>query len=149
MSVYTVHVTPLDAEGIEARFIREGFAGAALVFGPLWLIYYGLWRALLGWAIAIGLLAGISTLLHISGDTRLLLAELLSLYIGFEGNTLRRTASERSNWPMVDVVTGRRLEEAERDFFSRWHRVPLAVASSVKRPAGSLEILGLFPQGGA
>src|SRR6478672_11524495 len=52
MNVYTVHLkgSKDDLAALErAVFVREGFSWAALIVGPLWLLWNRLWLALIVW----------------------------------------------------------------------------------------------------
>src|SRR5438045_6340797 len=53
MPVYTVHAPVTNSGGIAATdkfaFVRDGFHFWAAVLGPLWLAWYRLWLALIGW----------------------------------------------------------------------------------------------------
>lgn len=49
MRVFTVHTRGGDKPRTE--LVREGFSFAATLFGPLWLLWKGLWLALLGYLI--------------------------------------------------------------------------------------------------
>ena len=148
--IYTVHVQPNDHDAANARFVRDGFSWAALVFGPLWLAYHRIWRGLIGWVIVASALYGLARLLHLPETSAALLSELLSLYLGFEGNGLLRAALERRTWPVLDVAYGRKLEDAELSFYQRFARsTPTA---DIRQPTiGTMpkpqdDFLGLFPQ---
>lgn len=148
--IYTVHVQPNDHDAANARFVRDGFSWAALVFGPLWLAYHRIWRGLIGWVIVAWALYGLAWLLHLPETSAALLSELLSLYLGFEGNGLLRAALERRTWPVLDVAYGRKLEDAELSFYQRFTRSPRA-ADMKQPPIGTMpkpqdDFLGLFPQ---
>lgn len=148
--IYTVHVQPNDHDAANARFVRDGFSWAALVFGPLWLAYHRIWHGLIGWVIVASALYGLARLLHLPESSAALLSELLSLYLGFEGNGLLRAALERRTWPVLDVAYGRKLEDAELSFYQRFARSPRA-ADVRQPPIGTMpkpqdDFLGLFPQ---
>ena len=53
MPVYTVHAPQSYGADLRATdkftFVRDGFHVAAMVFGPLWLIWNRLWIATIGW----------------------------------------------------------------------------------------------------
>ena len=150
--IYTVHVQPNDQDAANARFVRDGFSWAALVFGPFWLAYHRIWRGLIGWVIVASALYGLARLLHLPDTSAALLSELLSLYLGFEGNGLLRAALERRNWPVLDVAYGRKVEDAELSFYQRFsgsarapdmRQKPLP-ATMMPKPQD--DFLGLFPQ---
>jgi len=151
MSIYTVHVQKSDTTAVNARFIREGFTWAALIFGPLWLLIHRLWLALLLYCLALILITALAYYMHLDNGTSVVLSELISLYLALEGNQLRRNTAERRGWTMVDVISAINLEAAERLFFSRWPaqdcgKSPLPQPQSIKY--SGTDILGLFPQKG-
>src|SRR5262249_57987535 len=61
MPVYTVHGPSSYGADISATdrftFVRDGFHVAAIVFGPLWLIWNRLWLAPIRWVV-VGVLLG-------------------------------------------------------------------------------------------
>jgi hypothetical protein len=86
----------------------------------------------------------------------------ISLLVGLEAGTLRRFKLARRRWHNVGVVTGDRLEDAERRFFDGWIRQGAAGrtaspnASGASRPAPAPRsageasgVIGLFPEPGA
>jgi len=152
MSVYTVHVESADASAANARFIREGFSWAALIFGPLWLLAHRLWLAFLIYSLAITLTAALAHALHLTNGAAMLLSELVSVYLALEGHRFWQYRLENHGWPMVDIVTAANLEAAERIFYSRWpQQQPPAQAALVPvQPVkySGTDILGLFPQKG-
>ena len=174
MPVYTVHA-PRSAgpEPFAATdrfvFVRDGFHFWAFIAGLVWLVYYRLWWALLGYlAISVVGEVGLSMLSAGSG-TRLTVMVLFALLMGFEAASLRRWTLSRGKWRQVDIVVADDEETAERRFFDRWtsRRDLLSDPASVDRgappptrnipgqpfsrpPSGSREeIIGLFPQPGA
>ncbi len=157
--IYTVHVKNGDETATNARFVRDGFSWGALVFGPLWLAYNRVWRGLIGWVIVASLLYAAARFFNLPDLYAAMLSELLSLYLGFEGNGLLRAALERRGWPVQDVAYGRKVEDAELSFFSRWNgfgqnarrsdapvsRAPIA-GTSVAFAQPQENFLGLFPE---
>ena len=124
MPVYTVHAP--DAGGADLRstdrfvFVRDGFHFWAALFGPLWLIAYRLWLALIGWVIAVIALDLVLRQLG-AGSSAILLADIIvALLMGFEAASLRRWTLSRNHWTQLDVVIADDEEAAERRFFDRW-----------------------------
>lgn len=157
MPTFTVHA-PAQAGNPRAaaeqtRFVREGFSWGAFLFGPLWLIRHGLWRALAGWAVAMIALALLARGLHLSAATPWLLF-LVGLYLGLEAAALRRAALARSGFVAADVVAGADLESAERKWFERAAALFTPAPTPPAGPAapaprgGTNQIIGLFPQAG-
>ena len=115
MRIYTVHVPPSGAVG-EAELVKEGFCWPALVLGPIWAAWHGLWL----WALGLlAVTAGLSLLgeLWPSADA---LTSIFGLAVGVlfagEANDLRRRQLVRRGWRHVGVVGGPGIESAHRRF---------------------------------
>jgi len=173
MPVYTVHA-PLtnDAGALAAdrfAFVRDGFHFWAALLGPVWLLWHGLWLALIGWiAVMVAVSAGLSAL-GVGGNAILLVDILLALLMGFEAASLRRWTLSRRNWRQLDIVVAEDWESAERRFFDRWtakQRSQVNDQPAIERggppptrdvpgqsfsrppPLQRSEIIGLFPEPG-
>jgi len=131
--LYTVHFSPFGrGPDCDARFVKEGFAWAAFVFGPFWAFYHRLWLAgflLLG-AIAVLALAAELALLDPAADTILSLG--LSAVFAFEANDLRRAKLARAGLAERGLARGRGVDEAELDWFRR-HSPSRLLAESAER----------------
>ncbi len=124
MPVYTVHAPSANAADFRATdkftFVRDGFHFWAMVFGPLWLFWKGLWLALIGWIIAIVALELVLIRLG-AGSVAIAAANVMvALLMGFEAASLQRWSLSRRNWRQLDVVVADDEEAAERRFFDRW-----------------------------
>ena len=158
MAVYTVHLpqtASATAAMSRARFVREGFSWGAFVFGPLWLIFRGLWLALVLWIIAAALVAGAVVVFSLSPTGTVAIAVLVAFFFGLEGNGLRREALRRRHFRFADVTVARNRDEAERHFFARWLAVATdeaagcaARAVRCRPPPTGDAIVGLFPEAG-
>jgi Protein of unknown function (DUF2628) len=165
MAVYTVHEPPLRADDAAADpdrfiFVRDGFYGWALLFGPLWILRHQLWLVLL---LYIAVLAGVQGLLWWAGvpaSVRFVVVILIAILVALEGATLRRWTLRRRGFHNVGVVVGDDLEEAERRFFARWVEetdagragaTPAATPASAgpRMPPARPDVIGLFPEPGA
>ncbi len=164
MAVYTVHQPPLGSGAAAAEpyrfvFVRDGFSWWAFLLTPFWMLRHRLWLALaiyllLSAALDVGLRA-----LGASALTLILAGVLISFLAGLEGGTLRRFKLARRHWRNIGVVTGDRLEDAERRFFDAWIRQAPArrpasppsapTSGSVAPSAASSGVIGLFPEPGA
>jgi hypothetical protein len=137
MIVCTVHEPPsapadrLDrAEAVV--FVRDGFSLFATLFGPLWLLFNGLWLAA---ALAVGIFAAGIAAFVIAGlgpAWGLILLLTLHLVIGFEGRNIKRWTLARRGWSQLGSVSGRNLADCERRFFEAWlPRQPFITSSGV------------------
>ena len=105
-------------------FVREGFSFWAMIAPPLWMIYHGLWRALLGFFILIFAIKLITWLFALESLTPGLLIISLFVGFGFLANDLRRFFLEKDGFQMIGAITGPSQLECERRFFHTWR--PLA-----------------------
>ncbi|MDB5641818.1 MAG: hypothetical protein JWN07_1135 [Hyphomicrobiales bacterium] len=154
MNVYTVHLkgSPDDLASLERTvFVREGFSWAALVFGPLWLLWNRLWLALLVWLLAEGALLVWIVLAEPAHSALAGLLALMHLALAFEAAPLRRAALTRRRFRTVTVVQGRRMGDAERAFFASLggHDRVATPEPSIAARSRSAEMVGLFPSAGA
>src|SRR6516225_10546240 len=170
MSVYTVHQPPLDSgaaatEPYRFVFVRDGFSWWAFLLTPLWMLRHRLWLALAIYLLVSAALDAGLRALGVSVLVLVLAGLLISLLAGLEAGTLRRFKLERRRWRNIGVVTGDRLEGAERRFFDSWTRQSAAhrpaspsgaPASSSAAPPGPPApspapsgVIGLFPEPGA
>ena len=122
MAIYTVHA-PQNPDGASIApggivFVKEGFCWPALFIPLIWAIYRRLWLVVLFLLAAVLVLSGLST--AGGGSAVTVLYVLARVYVAFEANGLRRWTLDRNGYAFLGVVEGRRLEEAERRFFSEW-----------------------------
>jgi hypothetical protein len=157
MTVYTVHEPPprddrADADTDQYVFVRDGFYFWAFLFGPLWMLWRGLWLVLLLYLIVI---TASQVGLHMFGvpaGVRFVVGFLIALLIGFEAATLRRWTYSRRGWRNSGVVVAPDLESAERRFFDSWAtdgaprpRAPQPPPAT-RIPEPVPQVVGLFPE---
>ncbi len=126
-----------------ARAVRTGFSVLGLVFGPLWLLFRGLWLALLGYAILAAAVIALVRFGWLTFGAALALDALAHLYVAFEGRAL----ALRGGRALVDVIFARSALEAEKLYLERTLAAapPAAVRGA---PPASPEVIGLFPEPG-
>ncbi len=168
MSVYTVHQAPARADAASAAerfvFVRDSFSWWAFLLAPLWMLRHRMWLVLVGYVVVSG---GIEAALVRFGASRTAIAIvglLIALLVGLEASTLRRLALRRRGWSNVGIVSGDKLEDAERRFFDAWLREAASGSSAAKattpsppngasvgvpRVAQTPSVIGLFPEPGA
>jgi hypothetical protein len=172
MSIYTVHEPPRQPAGAApdaARFgfVRDGFSFWAFLLAPCWMLWHGMWLVLLAYLIAIGVVFSSMVVLGASSVALAVIGLLVAILVGLESSTLRRFTLKRRGWRSVAVVSGRRLEDAERRFFDNWRREPPDAPPASAAPLPSAPpaageppgpvarlsqpaaIVGLFPEPGA
>ncbi len=154
MAIYRVLV-PADAAdpaaaAERAEFIREGFYWPALLFGPLWLLARGLWRALGAWGLGALIVALAVRYGAAPGLAASWLYLLSAVWLGLEGHALVAAARRRAGFRFVDIAAGADVEAAERGFFSRWFAAPPLAAPAARQGAQAVraDVIGLFPDAG-
>lgn len=117
MRVWTVHVPPEAislprAASLESRLrlpvlVPEGFAWAALLFGPLWLLRHRLWLATV---IHLAMLAIIAAL--VPGLALLPAVLAVQVLLGAQAQDLRRHGLARRGFVEAQVVVERDADRA-------------------------------------
>lgn len=125
MAAYTVHEPPEKLASKEERaeslvFIRDGFSWLAAIFGPLYLLFRGEWRALALYLVIATVLAVVLQALGAQPDWIGWAMLLLNIVVGFEMSELRRRSLSRARWREIATVNGAGEDEAERRFFESW-----------------------------
>jgi hypothetical protein len=155
MAIYNVHIPVGDADPADiaerATFLRQGFSWAAFLFGPLWLLWRGLWRALALWSLLAILVGAAISYGAIRSSAGTWLYILGALFLGLQARSLWAATIERRGLRLVDVVSGADLSAAESGFFSRWlAAVPPPAPTPARRdaPIAQAHVIGLFPEAG-
>ena len=125
MLTFTVHEPPnpppdrIDrAESLV--FVKDGFSWIAALFTPIWLLVHRLWWPLLGYVVLSGLFEFVRWSTIVDPGWVMLAGIALHLVIGFEADTLRRSALDRRGWQILGSVSGRNAAECERRFYEGW-----------------------------
>ena len=141
MAAFTVHEPPNPpASRLERAeklvFIKDGFSWAAFLFAPLWFIFKGEWRGLIGYVVLVVLLAAI-----VDSDTNPAALQALTfglnLVVGFEANNILRWSRARRGWREIAAVSGSNRDDCERRFFEAWLAGPDDAAPIGAAPAAS------------
>ena len=99
--------------------VREGFSWGAFIFGVLWLVYRGLWLALVGYVVLIvAMVAGANYCGLGEGITTALLA-FLQLLLGFAAYDVMRWSLKRQGYHFKNIVVAESPLNAAR----RYHDV--------------------------
>ncbi|WP_424136183.1 DUF2628 domain-containing protein [Roseomonas chloroacetimidivorans] len=104
MRIFSIHAR--SGEKPRTRLVPEGFSVWAFLFGPLWLLWRGLWLALLGYV----LLAAGSALLPAPWDGWAGIA--LQLLLGLHARDLERWTLQRRGFAHQGVVAAQDEDEA-------------------------------------
>lgn len=118
MKVFTVYIKPEAADPIEtATFVEDGFSIIAFMFNVFWAIYHRSWLAAAGILLANFLLSYLQLHHFISQEGALVLNIGILTVIGFEASEWYQTALKRRGYILLDIVTGKNLEQAQQRFF--------------------------------
>lgn len=153
MPIFTVHVPRYAAEPLASaeriRFVPDGFAWGAFVFGPLWALWNRLWLALVLW-IAAAAFIGFLSLIGFHWLSVFGLALLIEYFFGLEGNGLLAAALHRRGFILGDVVVAAGRDAAERAYFQRRMQARPAAGPAGPRADGgeTEEFVGLSPDPG-
>ena len=122
---YTVHEPPHPpADRLERAeqlvFVKDGFSWAALIFGPLWLLFNRMWAALLIYLLVAIAIGTVFELLSFPDIWASLAGIALNFMLALEADSIRRWTLERRGWKQIGTVVGRTPAECERRFFESW-----------------------------
>lgn len=121
MDTYTVHILyNQDGKALDMQYIPEGYSFWGVVFGPLWLLYNGLIRALVIYGILVILIAQLTEAEVIDPSLSLLLLLMLSLCIGFFGRDSIRAKLIRNGYKFDDVVLASSEAEAQLRYVTKY-----------------------------
>jgi hypothetical protein len=154
MTIYTVHV-PHDAsdhvqQADRTTFVREGFSIWGLVFGWVFLLWHRLWAALAVWIVLAAVLVTLASFKILPWEAAALFWGLMHLFVGVEGNDLRRWSLDRRRFSLADIVSGPGRVDAEYAYFVRQPEEVRSVASLPSRVVArdaSPAVIGMFPDG--
>lgn len=117
--IYTVHARGWSpASDADAVFIKEGFSWPAFVFGPIWALWFGMWKTAIFLLVLSIVVSGMLVVLGITEAGELAVTLAFQAAMGFWGNDWRRYALARRDYAERGVVSGRKLADAERHYFA-------------------------------
>lgn len=123
MKLFSVHYRYEDAASLsgladKAVLVKEGSSWPALIFGPLWLAWRGMWLVLAFYVALVLIVAAIARLVGLPDGVVTIVSTAINLLLGLEGNDLLRWTLERRRYHERAVVLGNNLAEAEERFFA-------------------------------
>jgi len=120
VKTYSVQALPWSAASdSEVVLIAEGFNWWALIFGPFWALWHGMWRTAIVLVVIGIVIGGLGALIGLVPDAVSVFELLVQIGLGLWGNDLRRAALAR-RWGYVEraVICARNREEAEQRYFT-------------------------------
>ena len=119
MKTYSVQTLPWSsASDGDVALIAEGFCWPALIFGPFWALWHGMWRTVIVLLVIGAAVGGLSALAGLAPDAVSVFQVLVQIGLGLWGNDLRRAALARRGYIERAVVAGRDQAEAEQRYFT-------------------------------
>lgn len=119
MKIYSVQTLPWSSASDSAVvLIAERFNWYALVFGPFWALWHGLWRTAIVLVVIGAAIGGAGTLAGLAPDAVSVFQVIVQIGLGLWGNDLRRAALSRRGYVERAVVAGRNADEAEHRYFT-------------------------------
>jgi hypothetical protein len=131
-------------------FIKDGFSWPGLIFSLPWLLIQQLWLGALIFVVLVIASGLIGALLPISSEAAFYLGLLVNLWVGFEGNDMRRKKLLKKGYAQAGSVIAKTRLEAEEIFFAgrtapEERASPAPRRSAVPLSAGD-DALGFFPR---
>lgn len=125
MLTFTVHEPPrAQSDRLDRAdnliFVKDGFSWPTAIFPPLGLGMARLWREVIVYFGAVGVVAYVLTQAGVPSLWVSILMTALNVYLAFEVSSLQRWSLDRRGWTMLGAVTGKNLAECERRFFESW-----------------------------
>lgn len=128
MRTYTVQV-PSDGDAARAVLVAEGFAWWAVLFGPLWFLWHGLWFSALGLAV-LQTAASLSAEAWLGPAAGAIPPLGIALLVGFTARDWRRWQLERRGYRLAGVVLAASADAAELRWFAQ-HAEPAGARAGV------------------
>lgn len=119
MRIYTVHTLAWSATAdSDAVFVKEGFSWLALLFGPFWALWHGLWLSALALFLIGAVIGAAGEYSGLAQDAGAVLQFAVQFLFALWANDLRRWKLGRQGYIERGVASGRRVADAERRFFA-------------------------------
>lgn len=121
MDTYTVHILyNQDGKALDMQYVPEGCSFWGVIFGPLWLMYNGLVRAMVLYGALVILIIQFDEAEITDPGISLLLLLILSICIGFFGRDSIRAKLTRSGYKFDDVVLASSEAEAQLKYVTKY-----------------------------
>jgi len=117
VKTYSVHTLPWStAPDDDLKIVAEGFNWPALLFGPFWALWHGMWKTAIALLVLGMVIGGIATAAGLAPDGVSVLQFLVQIGLGLWGNDLRRLALARRGYVERTVVAGSDIRDAEHRY---------------------------------
>lgn len=115
--LYSVYLKPADMNLPEKSvFIQDGFSFSAFFLNIIWAIYHKAWL-LVGIALAFSIILEVLRQ-HFGMSEAAITIMNLGFYIwfGLEANSIREYSLEKAGYNLIDIVSGKNIDEAQKKF---------------------------------
>ena len=116
MRSYTVQRPPYPGSAV---LLPEGFSWGALVFGPIWFLWHGLWMSALLLLLVQMALSGAMDFFGVPLAVAWMPSACVSVLVGFNARDWWRLMLDRQDFAFVGVVMSTSLEKAEWTLMER------------------------------
>lgn len=116
MRTYTVQRPPYPGSAV---LLPEGFSWGALVFGPIWFLWHGLWMSALLLLLVQMALSGAMDFFGVPLAVAWMPSACVSVLVGFNARDWWRLMLDRQDFAFVGVVMSTSLEKAEWTLMER------------------------------
>ena len=116
MRTYTVQRPPYPGSAV---LLPEGFSWGALVFGPIWFLWHGLWLSALLLLLVQMALSGAMDFFGVPLAVAWMPSACVSVLVGFNARDWWRLMLDRQDFTFVGVVMSTSLEKAEWTLMER------------------------------
>ncbi|MFN8829719.1 MAG: DUF2628 domain-containing protein [Labrys sp. (in: a-proteobacteria)] len=101
-----------------AVIVRDGWSWGALLLGPIWTLWRGLWVMFLVWLALIAAQMLVEQTWPQLAVLAAILMTLFSVWFALEGNALRSAALARKGYRLSAITVARSLSEAEHAYMA-------------------------------
>ena len=116
MRSYTVQRPPYPGSAV---VLPEGFSWGALIFGPVWFLWHGLWLSALLLLLGQMALSGAMDYFGVPLALAWVPSACVSVLVGFNARDWWRFMLDRQGYAFVGVVLGNSLAQAEWTMMER------------------------------
>lgn len=122
MKTFTIYAPPPDDRSYENRsmdykFIKEGYALWAGLFGPLWLLAKAIWIEGALYMVALIIFTSLLHYLGFNATAQSCFTFLANLVFGLFARDVERMYYERLGYEMISVINGKSAPDCEASYF--------------------------------
>lgn len=121
MATYTVQVRPGGPPADpDLVLVKEGFSWPALILGPIWFAWMGVWRWLIAYLVALAIFSVALAWLDGVEGIDSVIGVALAVFFAGHANDARRAALARRGYRFAGLTQARGVAEAEHRALADW-----------------------------